>query len=121
MSMKKADLEKYKRLLLALRSRLRGDVSHLADSGLQLSNSGVSSVPIHLADMGTDTYEQDFTISLMETGGEALGAINEALERIEDGTYGTCTDCQSKIARARLDAIPYTPLCIECASKLDRR
>lgn len=119
--MKKADLEKYKAQLLALRSRLRGDVTHLVDSGLNIASSGLSTVPIHLADMGSDTYEQDFTISLMESGEEALSAIEEALERIEDGTYGICLECSNKIARARLDAIPYAPLCIECATKLERR
>ncbi|HEY1064581.1 MAG TPA: TraR/DksA family transcriptional regulator [Pirellulales bacterium] len=119
--MKKAELDKYKQTLLELRSRLRGDVTHLADSGLSLSGGNLSSMPIHLADMGSDTYEQDFTISLMENGGEVLDQIEAALERIEDGTYGNCLECPQKISKARLDAIPYAELCIECASKLDER
>ena len=86
--MKSPDLEKYKARLLALRSRLRGEVEHLADAGLNISNGGLSSLPIHLADMGSETYEQDLTISLMESGSEVLELVEEALRRVGEGSYG---------------------------------
>ncbi|MEK6239674.1 MAG: hypothetical protein N2C14_33560, partial [Planctomycetales bacterium] len=101
--MKKVDLDKYKARLLALRSRLRGEVNHLADTGLNANSGDLSTMPLHLADMGSDTYEQYFTISLMANNEEVLDAIEQALERNEDGSYGLCAVTGKKIAKARLD------------------
>ncbi len=120
--MKKAEVKPFKELLLALRARLRGDVSTLASSALSASGSGSagsSSVPSHMADMGSDTFEQDNTILLMNSEGETLTAVEGALERVEEGVYGVCLECQSKIPKTRLKAIPYTPHCVKCASELE--
>jgi RNA polymerase-binding protein DksA len=121
--MKKADLKIFKERLLSLRARLRGDVSHLADTALnknRMESSGnLSSMPIHMADIGSDNYEQEFTLSLMESEEDTLAAIEVALEKVEDGTYGQCEECGVAIAKARLQAIPYTPLCIKCAQLME--
>ena len=122
MKMKKADVKPFKEMLLALRARLRGDVSTLADAALSKSgggNNGSSAVPSHMADMGSDTYEQDNTILLMNNEGETLNQIEGALERIENGVYGSCIECEGKIPKMRLKAIPYTPYCVKCASELE--
>ncbi|MEM9410498.1 MAG: TraR/DksA family transcriptional regulator [Planctomycetota bacterium] len=119
--MKKSDMKPFKEVLLALRARLRGDVSTLANAALSKAgsaNGSGSSVPSHIADMGSDTFEQDNTILLMNNEGETLAQIESALERIEDGTYGFCTECGSKIPKMRLNAIPYTPYCVKCAAKI---
>ncbi len=117
--MKKAELKVYKERLLALRARLRGDVNQMADAALRKNrteaNGDLSSMPIHMADIGTDNFEQEFTLSLMQNEGDALAQIEAALERIEDDTYGECEECGAKIAKARLNAIPYAGLCIKCA------
>lgn len=117
--MKKAELKVYKERLLALRARLRGDVNQMADAALRKSrseaNGDLSSMPIHMADIGTDNFEQEFTLSLMQNEGDALSQIEAALERIEDDTFGDCEECGAKIAKARLNAIPYARLCIKCA------
>ena len=119
--MKKAEIKVYKDRLLALRSRLRGDVSQMADTALKKnrmqSNGDLSSMPIHMADLGSDAYEQEFTLSLMESEEEALASIETALERIEDGTYGTCEECGVAIPKARLNALPHTGLCVKCAER----
>ncbi len=117
--MKKADLEAYRVRLVALRSRLRGDVTQLADSALKTNTGDLSSMPIHMADVGSDNFEQDFTISLMQNEEAALEAIAEALERVKDGTFGLCVECNKPIPKMRLEAIPYTPVCIGCATKLE--
>jgi len=122
MKMKKADVKPFKEMLLVLRARLRGDVSTLADAALSSSGagrSGNSSVPSHIADMGSDTFEQDNTILLMNNEGETLVQIEGALERVENGVYGTCLECSGKIPKMRLKAIPYTPYCVKCASELE--
>jgi DnaK suppressor protein len=119
--MKKAEMKVYKDRLLSLRARLRGDVNRMADAALKkngLESSGnLSSMPIHMADIGTDAYEQEFTLSMLATEEDTLGAIEAALERIEDGTYGSCEECEINIPKTRLNAIPYTPLCVKCAEK----
>lgn len=120
--MKKAEVKPFKEILLTLRARLRGDVSTLANSALAASASGgagSSSVPSHMADMGSDTFEQDNTILLMNSEGETLAAIEGALERVEEGLYGSCLECGGKIPKTRLKAIPYTPHCVKCASELE--
>jgi DnaK suppressor protein len=123
--MKKVEMKVYKERLLALRARLRGDVSQMADAALKKSRldqgSEQSTMPIHMADLGSDNYEQEFTLSLMENDEGTLEAIELALERIEEATYGQCDECGVKIPKARLNAIPYAPTCVKCAEQLERR
>ena len=120
--MKKLEMREFKRTLLDLRSRLAGDVAGMADAALKKTRSesagDLSSMPIHMADLGTDNFEQEFTLSLMANEEVALGEIESALERIEEGTYGACLECGGIIPKTRLQAIPYTPHCVKCASKL---
>lgn len=119
--MKKSESSVFKERLLALRSRLKGDVTGLADAALNKSrtsgNGDASAMPIHMADVGSDNFEQEFTLSLMENEGATLELVEAALERIEDGTYGDCEECGAKIPKARLTAIPYASLCVKCASE----
>ena len=119
--MNMADLKVYKERLLVLRARLRGDVTQLAEAALKKnrteSNGDLSSMPIHMADIGSDNFEQEFTLSLMENDGVTLEQIEASLERIEEGTYGQCEECGVKIPKARLNAIPYATLCVRCASQ----
>ncbi|MEM8679674.1 MAG: TraR/DksA family transcriptional regulator [Planctomycetota bacterium] len=123
--MKKADSKVYKERLLQLRARLRGDVTAMADSALNKTRTeasgDLSSMPIHMADIGSDNFDQEFTLSLMEYDEETLSQIEAALERIETGTYGRCLECDSVVPKSRLNAIPYTPHCVTCAEKIQRR
>jgi DnaK suppressor protein len=122
--MKKAEIKVYKERLLALRSRLRGDVTQMADAALRknrMDGGGeISSMPIHMADLGSDNFEQEFTLSLMENEEETLDLIEMALERIEEGSFGQCDECGSKIPKARLNALPYAALCVKCAGQMER-
>jgi DnaK suppressor protein len=123
--MKNAEMQVYKDQLLILRARLRGDVDHMADSALRKSrseaNGDLSSMPIHMADIGSDNFEQEFTLSLMENDGGTLTQIEASLERIEEGTYGQCEECGMKIPKSRLNAIPYAILCVRCAQQQEQR
>ena len=118
--MKKSEMKVYKERLLELRSRLRGDVNALAEAALHKTRSessgDLSSMPIHMADVGTDNFEQEFTLGLLENDGATLEQIELALERIEDGHYGQCIECEGRIPKARLNVIPHTSLCVKCAS-----
>jgi RNA polymerase-binding transcription factor DksA len=119
--MKKSEMNDYKELLLALRARLRGDVSQLADEALkrnrQEASGDLSTMPIHMADIGSDNFEQDFTLTLLESEEITLQQIELALSRIADGSYGTCMNCGEAIPKARLQAIPYALRCVSCARK----
>ncbi len=119
--LKKAELKPFKDMLLVLRARLRGDVTALADAAMSTSRGdrGASSVPSHMADMGSDTYDQDNNILLMNSEGETLTQIEGALERIEEGDYGFCNECGKKIPKTRLKVGPYTSHCVKCASELE--
>lgn len=119
--MKSADLKQYKERLLLLRARLRNDVTSMADAALKNDNSENSAMPIHMAELGSDNFEQEFTLSLLATEEDTLGMIERALERIDSGTYGTCEECGGTIPKARLNALPHTPVCVKCAATRDAR
>lgn len=114
----KAELKEF-RVLLELRRRLLlGDVSTMESEALKKgSDSELSTLPLHMADLGTDNFEQDITLGLMESESDELQEIGEALERIKDGSFGLCENCKKSIPKARLKAIPYTRLCVECKKK----
>ena len=122
--MAKTDLEPYRRSLLALRARLTGNLSHLAEEALRTAggeNSGsLSNTPIHMADLGTDNFEQEFTLSLMQNEEQVLQEIREALDRIDHATFGKCEECHNPIPQARLQALPYARHCVSCARKLQQ-
>lgn len=123
--MTKPEIEAYQKTLLAMRSRLRGDLSHLADQALgstaSQSSVGSASAPADPADLGSDSYEQDFTFSLMQNQEHVLEEIGDALERAQKGTFGRCEECETAIPKPRLQALPYTRHCVECARKLQQR
>ena len=116
--MKKNDMLEFKDKLHSIRARLRGDVTAMAQVALRKSGmegSDSTGMPIHMAELGSDNFEQEFTLSLMETEEDTLGSIEAALERIDEGSFGRCVQCEGSIPKARLNAIPYTPVCIKCA------
>ena len=121
--MTKPDLDAFQETLLAVRNRLRGDVSHLANEALGTNGAksgGSSHAPVDMADVATDNFEQEFTLSLMQNQEQVLGEIGEALERIRQGTFGRCEECTKPIAKARLQALPYTRHCVACARKVQQ-
>jgi len=122
--MKAADVKVFKTALESMRARLRGDVSTMADAALRKTRSeasgDLSSMPIHMADIGSDAFEQEFTLSLMASEEGTLEQIEHALDRIRARTYGTCEDCNGVIAKKRLEAIPFASLCIRCAEKQEQ-
>jgi DnaK suppressor protein len=121
--MKKAEMKVYRDRLLDIRARLRGDVTSMASAALRKSGADggdVSSMPIHMAELGSDNFEQEFTLSLLANEEDRLEMIETALQRIESGGYGQCEQCDGVIPKTRLNAIPYTPVCIKCAESRDQ-
>lgn len=105
------DLDQFRQMLMLKRAQLRGDVNSLQAEALhknrQDASGDLSSMPIHMADLGTDNYEQEFTLGLLQGEQALLREIDEALERIEKGTYGLCLATGKPIGKARLRATPW--------------
>jgi RNA polymerase-binding transcription factor DksA len=116
--LKAAELAQYKKTLLELRQKLVENVNFMEDEALgksgQDASGDLSNVPIHMADVGTDNYDRDLTIGLIQNGEEELRAIDEALERVGNKTFGLCEECGKKVSKVRLTALPYLKNCIEC-------
>lgn len=124
--MTQAEIEGYRKQLTALRDRLDGDVDHLAGEALHRggdeTSGNLSHLPIHMADLGSDNFEQENTLNLLAQERHLLDEINAALDRIGRGVFGRCEECEKPITpKARLKEIPYTRYCVECARKLDQR
>ncbi len=113
------DLTEFRQLLLAKRAELIGDVDHMTSEALRDSQPGgvgnLSNVPIHMADVGSDNWEQEFTLGLVANERQLLKEIDAALQRIADHTYGICEATHKPIGKQRLRAQPWARYCIESA------
>jgi RNA polymerase-binding protein DksA len=118
----RAEIGSFQKQLLALKKRLGADLSELEEEALQPvggeESGGLSNVPLHPADLGTDTFEEEFALELLEKEEKLLDEVNDALARIEEGKFARCENCGQEISRARLKALPYARYCIRCARKL---
>jgi len=121
--MTQTEIDSMRQRLLALKKRLGDELSELEDAALRPvggeSSGGLSDVPVHLADLASDNYEQEVALGLLESDEQILTQINEALARIARGTFGLCENCHRTISRERLEALPYARYCIRCARKLE--
>ena len=119
-----ADVKQFKELLLAKRREILRNVSEFEDEALRKSrldaSGDLSSMPIHMADLGTDNYEQEFALGLMDSERKLLREIDNALARIEEKTYGICEGTGKPISKARLKAQPWASHCVEHARKLEQ-
>lgn len=113
-------LAEFRHALRDLSDRLRLDVSSVAGAAMSptggQADGGLSNAPMHIADVGTDTYLQELSATLLENEEFLANEVRGALRRIEEGTFGRCEACCQSIPRARLEAIPFTRYCAGCAS-----
>ena len=116
--MKKADQNEFKKMLLDKSNILVEDTKRMEEeccsSSRRDASGNLSHMPIHMADISSDNYEQEITLGLIEAEEREIREIDAALERIEEGDFGTCEACSAEIKPARLKAIPNARLCIEC-------
>jgi RNA polymerase-binding protein DksA len=117
------ELKQFKSLLLEKRGEIIGDVSSMESDALKKTRSeagDLSNMPIHMADLGTDNYEQEFALGLLDSERKLLHEINDALLRIEDGSYGICEGTGEPIPQARLEANPWARYSVKYASLLEK-
>ena len=114
---------KQKEKLLQLRDAMVDSMAGVAQDTLRSRAEGseASAFGMHQADAGSDAYDRDFALSLLSQEQDALYEIDQALKRIELGTYGTCEMSGKQIPRARLEAIPFARFTVECQSQLEKQ
>ncbi len=119
-----AEIEHFKQILLVKRAEIIGDVNSIESEALKKSrldaSGDLSSMPIHMADIGTDNFEQEFALGLMDSERKLLVEIIDALNRINDGYYGICEGTGKSIPKARLQAKPWARYCIKYAIMVEQ-
>jgi DnaK suppressor protein len=116
-------LRKQRERLLQLRDNMLDSMSGVAKDTLRSRAEGseASAFGMHQADAGSDAYDRDFALSLLSQEQDALYEIEQALKRIELGTYGVCEISGKPISHARLEAAPFTRYTVECQAQLEKQ
>jgi DnaK suppressor protein len=118
------DTDRFRRILEDERTRVRAAIEnlHAEHPGSMTDETGEDAVyDNHLADTATDTYDRELDYTLEENSEHVLSEIDAALRRIDDGSYGQCTNCRRQIPEERLEARPYATLCIDCQRQREGR
>ena len=109
------EVAQFRAMLLAKHKEILSNVMCMEDETLRKSRTELSNMPFHMADIGTDNFEMENTLGLMDSERRLLVEIEDALARIEEGTYGVCEGNDEPIPKARLEAIPWARFCVKCA------
>lgn len=121
----KKELNDFKNLILARKEEMLEGIKHISDDTLKKSqkdaSGDISGYTYHMADVATDTYDREFSLSLASNEREALYELDDALKRIEEGAFGVCEECRNLIARKRLKAVLHARLCVKCKEKNEKR
>ncbi len=123
--MTEQDLQFFKNLLMEKKSQAHSDLEEFErvsrSSTAQESSEDRSAYSLHMADRGTDAMEREKNMLFAQREGSYIDYVDEALQRIADGSFGSCRDCHGDIGRARLEAVPTASQCIACKSQADEK
>ena len=121
----KSDLKDFKKIVLKKKEELLNDLKHISDDTLRKSqkeaSGDISGYTYHMADVATDNYDREFSLGLASSERKSLYELDDALKRIEEGTFGICDGCKSSITKVRLKAVPSARLCIKCQQKREKK
>jgi RNA polymerase-binding protein DksA len=121
----KKDLLYFKKLTLKRKEEIIDQINHISEDTLKKSQKDaagdISGYTYHMADIATDTYDREFSIGLASNERKLIYEIDDAVKKIEDGTYGICEECKNLISKTRLKAIPYARLCLKCQEKTEKK
>lgn len=119
--MSEKDLQKYKEKLLNLKEQVSDEIKHLSEDTLMKSqkelSGDMSGYGLHMADVASDNFERDFSLERVSDGRNVIIEINEALRRVDEGTFGKCSMCKGPINKQRLEALPHSRFCKRCKEK----
>lgn len=113
------DLDSYRTLLTQLRREVSGDISDLEADAFSTDGDRLS--VDNPADIGSESFAQEFSLELLQRDEATLAEIDEALDRVEAGTFGLCEGCEEIIPKVRLNAVPHARFCVDCQRKTERR
>lgn len=115
----------YKKLLLDKREELMGDIRQISEDTLKKSqkdaSGDISGYTFHMADVATDNYDREFSLGLASKERGVLFEINHALQKLQEGKFGSCELCKKPISQARLKAVSYAKLCLKCQQNEEKK
>ena len=124
MALSKEQLKQFRQLLITDRAKLAGEIKSIAQEASKSpreASGDLSAYTLHMADMAADTYDRELSMSIVSTEQEVLYEIDDALKRLDDGSFGVCQSCSEPITMSRLKAVPYASLCIACQRKKEQK
>ncbi len=121
----KKDLKDFKKIVQRRKEEILDDLKHISDDTLRKSqkeaSGDISGYTYHMADVATDNYDREFSLGLASAERKSIYELDDALKRIEDGSFGICDDCKGAITKIRLKAVPSARLCIKCQQKREKK
>jgi DnaK suppressor protein len=121
----KKDLIEFKKLILKRKDEVLAEIEHISEDTLKKSqkdaSGDISGYTYHMADVASDTYDREFSMGLASNERELLYEFDDAIKKVDEGTFGICEDCKCSISKVRLKAVPYARLCIKCQEKKEKR
>ena len=123
--MNKKEAKVFYDLLMKKKAELLKGIEHITKDTLKTSQrdaaGDLSAYSLHMADVASDNYEREFSLGLADTEQKLLNRINNALEKLDDNTFGICELCEKKIAKNRLKIVPYAEMCVPCQEKSEKK
>jgi len=113
------DLETYLLLLTQLRREMSGDINSLEADAFSTDGDRLS--VDNPADIGSESFAQEFSLELLQRDEATLAEIDDALDRVRAGTFGLCEGCEEPIPKVRLNAVPHARFCVDCQRRTERR
>ena len=121
----KKDLLEFKKIIQKKKEVITEDIDRISEDTLkktQKEASGdISGYSYHMADVATDNYDREFSLGLASHERKILFELDDAMKKIEEGTFGVCEECESLIAKNRLKAVPNARLCVKCQEKKEKK
>ena len=121
----KKELSAFKQIILKRKEEVNDEIKHISDDTLKKSqkdaSGDISGYTYHMADVATDNYDREFSLGLASNDRKSLYELNDALKKVEEGTFGICEECKHLITKARLKALPHARLCVKCQEKREKR
>ena len=124
MALTKEQLKYFRQLLITERAKFVQEIKSIAQETSKSpreASGDLSAYTVHMADMAADTYERELSMDIVSNEQEVLYQIDDALKRLDEGTFGVCQQCNKPITMSRLKAVPYASLCIKCQRDKERK
>jgi DnaK suppressor protein len=121
----KKSLALFKKMLIRRKEEINDEINHISSDTLKQSqkeaSGDISGYSYHMADVATDNYDREFSLGLAGNERDILYEIDAALQKIKDGTFGLCEECERLISKTRLKVVPYAKLCIKCQEVREKK